>query len=310
MPAGIQTNPNNLQIVSPADGTQYNLGDWVIVVSEVSVGGGASQVDLLVNGEVIRSDQPSQLVERGNIQQPWRPAQPGTYLVQSRATGVDGSILESNSVSIQVGDIDVTPIPAATTQVTPEITITPTFTPTPTLGPPIATATQDSNCRFGPGSVYDITGYLLNGQSAPIVGRNVDSSWWVIQTESGVKCWIWDDLVVVSGDTGNVPIVEAPPTPTPTVPPLSAPVPVSPSGLLSCTSTVTLTWQPVSHPNGIAYYEWRVSGPGGNQSGTTPGTSQELIVACGGSTYEWKVRAIDTFGNAGSFSTDMTFTIQ
>lgn len=311
LPAGFpgNTQASGVQIISPQNGTVYTLQDWIIVKSTFSVETGATNMLLLVNGEIVREDTLDGSIPSGTIQQPWRASEPGTYQLQTKLLIADGGSYDSNVVQVQVGESA-----ASQTPPTVETALAPDYTPTPeatpTLGAPQATAIKDSNCRFGPGQAYEITGYLLSQQTAPIVGRRSDSTWWVIQTEAGVKCWIWDELVEVSGDISNVPIVEAPPTPTPSPLPLSAPQPSAPSGTLNCTSSVQLTWQPVSHPNGIAYYEWEIDGPGGKQTGTTASTSQEIIVACGNSTYTWRVRTIDKLGNTSVFSETLTFTVQ
>lgn len=80
----------------------------------------------------------------------------------------------------------------------------------------MAEANVNSNCRFGPGSVYDVVGTLLEAQSAPIDGRNEDWTWWWIERQDGPgHCWVWDALVTVSGDTSSVPLIQAPPPPEP-----------------------------------------------------------------------------------------------
>ena len=245
-----------------------------------------------------------------------------------------GSYIQSGEVVIQVGAADNIPQVTATTLaptiivptvetiiVTPSLT--PTETLTPTLGPPMATAFQDANCRYGPGQVYEVIGYLLNGQSAPIVGRNAETTWWVIQRLDGYgTCWIWDGVVTLSGDTSNVPVVEQPPTPTPTPTqtpspvPLGAPSPYSPSGVQSCGSTVWLEWSPVSHPNGIAYYEWVLDQKYSPEeeyhswdSGSTANTSVEVGVRCG-IYFRWQVRAVDGMGSPGPYSIPMEFRIE
>jgi hypothetical protein len=95
-------------------------------------------------------------------------------------------------------------------------TLEPTFTPTPTLGAPFAEAVQNANCRFGPGTVYDVVGYLLEGQSAPIAGRNAEGTWWAIALpERRQPCWVSGSTVQASGELGPVQVLAAPPTPTP-----------------------------------------------------------------------------------------------
>jgi hypothetical protein len=58
--------------------------------------------------------------------------------------------------------------------------------------------------------------YLLEGQSASIDGRNAEWTWWWIERVDGNgHCWVWDGRVTVQGDTSDVPVIAAPPTPTP-----------------------------------------------------------------------------------------------
>jgi hypothetical protein len=107
-----------------------------------------------------------------------------------------------------------TPSATATTAASPTDTPPPTAT---AITDPFLTADVNSNVRSGPGTVYDILGNLLQGQSADIVGRNLNSTWWVIAfaPAPGGQGWISDTIVTVFGDTSNVPVVVAPPTPTP-----------------------------------------------------------------------------------------------
>ncbi len=114
------------------------------------------------------------------------------------------------ATSTVTASVTVTLTPSATE------TLEPTFTPTPTLGAPQAEAVQNANCRFGPGMVYDVVGYLLEGQSAPIVGRNAQGNWWAITIpDRGRPCWVSGSTVQASGDLGSVQVLAAPPTPTP-----------------------------------------------------------------------------------------------
>ena len=95
-------------------------------------------------------------------------------------------------------------------------TPTPTIEPTPTLGPAIAIALCNSNCRYGPDNIYHIVGFLLKDERAPIDGRNAETMWWYIQRQDGPgHCWVANNLTDEEGDIASVPIVQAPPTPTP-----------------------------------------------------------------------------------------------
>ena len=49
------------------------------------------------------------------------------------------------------------------------------------------------------------------GQTARIVGRNEDGTWWLIQVPgTDVRCWVWGMFVRPRGDLGGVPFVESP----------------------------------------------------------------------------------------------------
>lgn len=61
---------------------------------------------------------------------------------------------------------------------------------------PFITTNVNSNVRGGPGTVYDIQGELLRGQTADILGSNNSRTWWVIVFEAapGVRGWIADSI--------------------------------------------------------------------------------------------------------------------
>ena len=97
---------------------------------------------------------------------------------------------------------------------------------------------------------------------------------------------------------------------TPSPEPLAAPVVIAPSGSLSCRSTVFLEWNPVYHPNGVAYYEWNVQGPGGVENGTTTETQVEYFLPSCAALYSWQVRAVDHLGTLGPYSNWLDFSIE
>jgi hypothetical protein len=97
----------------------------------------------------------------------------------------------------------------------------PTVTGTP-LGPTIrVNADQDQiNVRSGPSTDYDIIGVMIAGQTAPALGRSAGGSWIQIGyagVEGGVA-WVYSPLVTLIR-SGDLPILEPPPTSTPRVTP-------------------------------------------------------------------------------------------
>lgn len=97
------------------------------------------------------------------------------------------------------------------------------------------TAIKNANCRYGPSTAYDIRDTLFEGQTARIVGRNEENTWWQIEGPTfGSLCWVSYVTVEVSGDVSTVSLGEAPPmpeVPLPEEPPAEPPAGV-PQGCL------------------------------------------------------------------------------
>ena len=94
-------------------------------------------------------------------------------------------------------------------------TPTPIYSPTPAV--PMIEVSLDSNCRLGPGKVYDMVGALLVGETTEILARGSVLNYWVVDNPDypGHECWLWGKYATVSGDTSNLPIRSVGPTPIP-----------------------------------------------------------------------------------------------
>jgi len=95
------------------------------------------------------------------------------------------------------------------------------------------TMNDDASCRGGPGSNYPLTVILQRGQTLPIEGRNQDTSWLWLDTDSGY-CWVLRALVDVLGDAEDAPVRSAAPSPVPE--PEGCYVRDEKTGALICTS--------------------------------------------------------------------------
>jgi hypothetical protein len=116
-------------------------------------------------------------------------------------------------------------LPSATAT-SPFVPPPPTATPTATLPPIVLTPTPaipqiwvsvDTNCRVGPGKIYDRVGYLLVGQVSDVYGRNPTGDYWYIRNLNNYTayCWLWGEYATVSGNIPALPVFTPPPTPTP-----------------------------------------------------------------------------------------------
>jgi len=199
-----------VEISSPATGAQITAGQTVQVESLSKDDIGVSRVDLQVDGAVVRSDtapDPSGQKTLALLQN-WMPSQPGSHTITLFAYRADGTASDPASITVTVV--------AATGG--PELT--------PTSGPCTAQATTDLNVRGGPSTVYPILGVIPVGKSAPVTGRNADTSWYQIGFAPGVDGWVSVTYVSLSGDCSSVPTASySPPPPTKIPTPTLTPTP-------------------------------------------------------------------------------------
>lgn len=112
-----------------------------------------------------------------------------------------------------------TPLPGET--FTPLPTLTATLSPTPiftaTNSVLLISVTVDTNCRVGPGKIYDYLGGLYVGQTAEVYGRNSASNYWYIRLPENpnIFCWVTGQYATVVGNASALPVFTPPPTPTP-----------------------------------------------------------------------------------------------
>ncbi|HSB00082.1 MAG TPA: hypothetical protein VLE49_05490, partial [Anaerolineales bacterium] len=137
------------------------------------------------------------------------------------AAGPEASITSEVLVEVPITGATETslPSPSATFTLTPTLTPTATITLTPTSSVPMVSVSENTNCRTGPGVVYDLVGALLIGEQAVVVGKYTAGNYWIINNPNGSgTCWLWGQYATVIGDTLGLPEYAPPPTPTPQPP--------------------------------------------------------------------------------------------
>ncbi|MDX1378204.1 MAG: SH3 domain-containing protein [Anaerolineales bacterium] len=103
---------------------------------------------------------------------------------------------------------------------TPTLTAEPTFSPepdfTPTSGTPMISVSVDTNCRVGPGAIFERVGILLVGETAEIVGREPRGEYWYIRNpdEGAEFCWVWGEYATITGNTLPLLYLSPPPPPS------------------------------------------------------------------------------------------------
>lgn len=125
-----------------------------------------------------------------------------------------------------------TPLPTMTQEIPPTITLTPTIALSATPSVPMASVSENTNCRTGPGKAYDYIGALTKGEEAEVVGKNTSNDYWIIKNpDANGTCWLWGYYATIAGNTSNLQEYAVPPTPTPEPP-------VAPSNFIAAKTCV------------------------------------------------------------------------
>lgn len=135
----------------------------------------------------------------------------------SAPTQDSGQPPTSTSSQAEEGQMADSPIPPTDTLVpdtpVPSATPLPTLTSTPA---PMANIAGNTNCRTGPGSIYDLLHTYLAGDTVELLGKSPNEFFWYTRDTAGVHpdCWLWTEYATPVGDTSLVPVFTPPPTPT------------------------------------------------------------------------------------------------
>lgn len=165
--------------------------------------------------------------------------------------------------------------PSSSAPVVTDTPAPPTATHTPSV--PQVSVSVNTNCRTGPGQAYPLLGALNVGQTAEVLGRNNDSSYFFIRNPSGgSNCWLWGQYATTEGNVGALPVFTPPPTPTPTFTP--TPTPLWPgawtmiAGPGTHSTTISQTGNTISgtisYPGGTVTYTGTLSADGKTATGT------------------------------------------
>ncbi len=246
---GPVTTVPEVVITAPENGSQVQVDAPVTVQTTASDPLGVTRLELWVSNtktaESISPAEGGQPTLTASFQ--WTPEVPGSYTLEVKAYNEQGNVGNPAIVTVNVVGGSPTPTDTPTASPTPE---TPTAT-LPTI--PSLTTQTDLNVRAGPDTQYDILGLLPFGSTAEIIGRSEDQQWWQIrfdQASDGVGWVTADPAFATTTNTDNLPVIPAPPTPTPiptdTPIPTNTPTatPVPPTQTPTPTPTPTATGEP------------------------------------------------------------------
>jgi hypothetical protein len=168
---------------------------------------------------------------------------------------------------------EATPVPPTET---PTDLPTATIAFTATSSVPMVQVSENTNCRTGPGAIYDWVSILLIGQEAEVIARSADGSYWVIQKPGGAgSCWLWGFYATVKGPTASLPVWDAPPTPTPVATNTFTPIPTNTPTLVPTIPPLTRTLRlasPYMAGDDVLLLQQRLLALGYDEIGTADGT--------------------------------------
>jgi len=315
-------------IDAPLNGLSFPPGQAVQIEGHVASTAGAARVEIWVNGVLVTTLQAAPV--KGDLAyftHTWSPPAPGDYTIQAQAAGADSTAALPDSIRLTVLGA-ATPVPVITLTPSPEISLTPTLTYTPTAtAPPTATFTPEISItptlvprlvisyRAAPetiesGQCSNITWHVENAQRVVFGGleQPFDGSFracidktatypLTVTLLTGIEEKYYVTIQVNAPVDGS-----PPPAPSPAVPA---------DGLsITCKSSQSLVWLPVSDPSGIVKHQVEVQRSSDNASwANAPGSPVNVLdvkttsipVDCGWY-YRWRVRAVDGAGNASSWS--------
>jgi hypothetical protein len=192
-------------IDAPLNGSTLPLAPYEIV-AHGSAPDSVQTLEISINGEilgVVKNPNPGDLLFTAKLD--WSPSAAGEYLIQARTETANGQSSALALARVEVIENYQPPI---------SLELLPSTTPTLELVScdPGITATMNATCRRGP-SPYNVpTAYLLEGDTAAILGQNRDASWWAIQPDALEEpCWLSGTTVTASCIQGDLELLESPP---------------------------------------------------------------------------------------------------
>ena len=180
--------PSQVWILDPQDGANLPLGPIQIRLQGASFTG-IDGFEVLINGVLLGTYAPTSTGSGGAeygtmffVEVTWTPGSTGTYEITARAKNAQDQYSPSVSVTVTVS---LTLSEELEQEVIPLLP-----SPPPPREDWQAESTMDANCRAGPGTRFNETGFVPKGYTAEVVGRNEEGTWLELITPNGEgTCW-------------------------------------------------------------------------------------------------------------------------
>jgi uncharacterized protein YraI len=199
-------------ITSPKTGDEFVVGSQVFVTAQAVDTVGITRVQLLANNQPVKtvsSESPAGQ-KSFEVLLDYTPRAQGTVDFQLVAyRGAIASEPANISITVRASQAQVTATSAPVTGGQVQVPVIDPNDPTCR-----ALTNAGLNVRTGPGTVYDRITTLNAGAVVPIIGRTGANDWWQIRYGTIVG-WVNAPYTSVYGICNAVPVIAAPPTPTP-----------------------------------------------------------------------------------------------
>jgi len=181
---------------------------------------------------------------------PRREAEPLVTLQPTLALSPSQLITPTSMASPETAEtVEATASPAEGETMEPIATSLATEAPSPAATSSVPTRARITGdglqMRVGPGTAYEVTASLAEGDEVNVVGRDEMGDWVKVGLDSGEEGWVASDFVDVGGNLKVVPVITPGPIATPIAEPtptamLSPTVPSEATAALTPVSTVTV----------------------------------------------------------------------
>ena len=137
---------------------------------------------------------------------------PGSAAVEETATASPRPTTDTPEPSLTPTEAPPTDTPTETATETPRSTPTETATPVP----PMAEVNRESNCRMGPGGVYDLVATYQAEKVLEVVAKDLGGGYWFVRNPDvpEEQCYLLGQNITITGDTASLPQFTPRPSPT------------------------------------------------------------------------------------------------
>jgi hypothetical protein len=131
--------------------------------------------------------------------------------VENVATEVPAIVASIEPTATQT-EVPATETPSVTPTETPSPEPSATFTPEA----PKAAVVRETNCRVGPGGMYDLVAKYQVGQMLNVVAKDLGGGYWFVQNpeKPDEQCYLLAQNIKINGDTELLPKLTPLPSPT------------------------------------------------------------------------------------------------